>query len=126
MGSRTGRGRGFSGNAASGQGCGNGGRARMTVEATDAALVVERDVMIAARDGVRLATDIYRPQGSGPFPVILERTPYDKTAPSRAELTAADIAGGAPPRSRTAVAAYFAGHGYAVAVQDCRGRYRSQ
>lgn len=86
-----------------------------------AGLVIERDVMVATRDGVGLATDIYRPPGAGPFPVIVERTPYDKTAPSRSERTAAVAA----PRSRTAVAAYFAARGYAVVYQDCRGRYRS-
>jgi uncharacterized protein len=84
-------------------------------------IVVERDVMVPARDGVLLATDIYRPEGSGPFPVLLERTPYDKSAPSRSERTAVI----ATPRSRVEVAAYFAEHGYAVAYQDCRGRYRS-
>ena len=78
--------------------------------------------MIAARDGVRLATDLYRPDGAGPFPVILERTPYDKTAPSRSEITASDP----KPRSREAVARYFVDAGYAVAYQDCRGRYRSE
>ena len=51
-------------------------------------IVVERDLMVPARDGVMLATDIYRPAGSGPFPVLLERTPYDKSAPSRSERTA--------------------------------------
>ena len=84
-------------------------------------MIVERDVMIAARDGVLLATDVYRPDGAGPFPVILERTPYDKTAASRSEITAADQ----KPRSRAAVAQYFVDAGYAVAYQDCRGRYRS-
>ena len=84
-------------------------------------IVVERDLMVPARDGVMLATDIYRPDGSGPFPVLLERTPYDKSAPSRSERTAADPT----PRSRDEVAAYFVAHGYAVAYQDCRGRYRS-
>src|SRR5438105_7406637 len=86
-----------------------------------AAMRVERDIMVRARDGVGLATDVYRPEGSGPFPVILERTPYDKRAPSRSERTAAVAA----PRSREAVAAYFVGYGYAVVYQDCRGRYRS-
>jgi putative CocE/NonD family hydrolase len=85
-------------------------------------VIVERDVMIAARDGVRLATDLYRPEGAGPFPVILERTPYDKAAPSRSEITASDP----KPRSREAVARYFTDAGYAVAYQDCRGRYRSE
>ena len=51
---------------------------------TDTAeIVVERDLMVAARDGVMLATDVYRPKGPGPFPVLFERTPYDKSAPSR-------------------------------------------
>jgi uncharacterized protein len=84
-------------------------------------IVVERDLMVPARDGVLLATDIYRPDGVGPFPVLLERTPYDKSAPSRSERTAAVSI----PRSRAEVATYFVKHGYAVAYQDCRGRYRS-
>src|SRR6201997_657742 len=84
-------------------------------------LIVERDLWVPARDGVRLATNVYRPSSGGPFPVILERTPYDKSAPSRSERTAAVAA----PRSREAVAAYFAAHGYAIVYQDCRGRYRS-
>jgi predicted acyl esterase len=48
-------------------------------------MTVERDIMVPARDGVGLATDVYRPPGIGPFPAILERTPYDKAAPSRSE-----------------------------------------
>jgi len=84
-------------------------------------ILVERDLMVPARDGVVLATDVYRPQGPGPFPVLLERTPYDKSAPSRSERTAAV----GRPQSRAEVAGYFVEHGYAVAYQDCRGRYRS-
>ena len=50
------------------------------------------DVMVRMRDGVRLATDIYRPARNGKpvpgrFPVILERTPYGKTVVSRSELS---------------------------------------
>jgi putative CocE/NonD family hydrolase len=85
-------------------------------------MIVERDIMIAARDGVRLASDFYRPEGAGPFPAIVERTPYDKAAPSRSEITATD----GTPRSRAAVAQYFVDAGYAVIYQDCRGRYRSE
>jgi len=90
-------------------------------------VVIERDVMIAARDGIRLATDIYRPAldgraAPGRFPVILERTPYDKSAISRSERTARDPA----PRGRAEIAEYFVRHGYAVAYQDCRGRYGSE
>ena len=85
------------------------------------AVVVERDLIVAARDGAGLATDVYRPAVGGPFPVLLERTPYDKSAPSRSERTAA----AARPRSRAEVAGYFVKHGYAVVYQDCRGRYKS-
>jgi predicted acyl esterase len=83
--------------------------------------VVTRDLVVTTRDGAGLATDVYRPAGHGPFPVLLERTPYDKSAPSRSERTAAV----AQPRSRAEVAAYFVQHGYAVVYQDCRGRYKS-
>src|SRR5271154_1375419 len=85
-------------------------------------MILERDLMVEARDGVRLATDVYRPESAGPFPVILERTPYDKSAPSRSEITAADP----KPRSREVVARHFVDAGYAVAYQDCRGRYHSE
>src|ERR1700736_5935985 len=83
--------------------------------------LIVRDLIVRARDGVGLATDVYRPSGDGPFPVLLERAPYDKSAPSRAERTA-DVAA---PRSRAQVALYFVSHGYAVVYQDCRGRYKS-
>lgn len=89
--------------------------------------VVARNVMVAMRDGVKLATDIYRParNGSvvnGKFPVILERTPYGKTQVSRSEI---DV-GMTAPRPRPEVAAWFVRQGYAVAYQDCRGRYASE
>ncbi len=79
------------------------------------------------RDGARLATDVYVPNQADPnavarFPVILERTPYDKTAPSRSERTPAN----AKPLSRAEVAGFFARHGYVVIYQDCRGRYKSE
>lgn len=84
--------------------------------------VEKTTAMVAMRDGVRLATDIYRPTGPGPFPVLLERTPYDRNAETLRERTAA-----APqPVRRGDVAAQFALHGYAVVVQDCRGRFDSE
>jgi putative CocE/NonD family hydrolase len=75
--------------------------------------VMALEVMIPMRDGVRLATNIYRPavNGSaapGKFPAVLLRTPYDKA--SRAQSFAAD----------------FVARGYVVVVQDVRGRYRSE
>src|SRR5271166_4713584 len=66
-------------------------------------------------------TDVFRPNRSGPSPVLLERTPYNKSAPSRSERAAAVAA----PRSRAEVVAYFGWHGYAVVYQDCHGRYKS-
>jgi len=85
------------------------------------------DVMVRMRDGVRLATDIYRPARggmpvNGRFPVILERTPYGKTVVSRSELSLADPV----PKSRAEVAAFFVRRGYIVIYQDCRGRYASE
>src|SRR3989442_6677770 len=80
-----------------------------------AGLVVTRDVMVPMRDGVRLATDVYRPPSrpdSGAaaekLPTILIRTPYDK---------------GFDPY---ALALSSASHGYAVGLQDTRGRYKSE
>jgi len=97
----------------------------ITVDA--AAVVVERDVMVAMRDGVRLASDVYRPAVDGapvqePLPVLLERTPYGKHLQSRSEI---DF-GMARPRWRREVACTFARAGYVVVFQDCRGRYASE
>ncbi len=78
--------------------------------------------MVAVRDGIRLATDIHLPDGDGPWPVILERTPYGRDETSRSERTAADPA----PIERAELAKYFTGHGYAVVYQDNRGRHGSE
>ncbi|WP_323846395.1 CocE/NonD family hydrolase [Microbulbifer magnicolonia] len=91
------------------------------------AFVVQRDVMVTMRDGVRLATDIYRPVHDGqvvtaPLPVIMERTPYNKSGISRAEKSLREP----DPITRAELAAFFAGHGYVVVMQDCRGRYQSE
>jgi len=85
------------------------------------------DVMVRMRDGVLLATDVYRPARggrpvAGRFPVILERTPYGKTVVSRSERTVSNPT----PKSRAEVAAFFVSQGYVVIYQDCRGRYGSQ
>ncbi|MBM3949330.1 MAG: CocE/NonD family hydrolase [SAR202 cluster bacterium] len=77
-------------------------------------VVFERDVMMKTRDGVRLATDIYFPatggkRAPGKFPVVLERTPYDKRS-------AVNVTKGK----------YFARRGYVCAIQDVRGRFGSE
>ncbi len=69
--------------------------------------------MVAMRDGVKLATDVYRPALDGKpietkTAVILTRTPYDKK------------------EGKSADARYFASHGYTAVIQDTRGRYGSE
>ena len=76
---------------------------------------VEKDLMVPMRDGVRLATDLYMPMGASEneaaLPVVLIRLPYNKETYS----------GGA-----IGPAGFFAGQGYAVVVQDVRGKYASE
>ena len=67
----------------------------------------------AMRDGVMLATEVYRPAGQGRFPVVLERTPYNRRSP--APGTDCDSPTGQ----------FFAERGYVLLSQDVRGRYRS-
>jgi len=81
-----------------------------------------RTEMVPMRDGARMATDVYLPEGSGPFPVIMERTPYGRNLPSRSEITVRNPT----PVPRAEFAAYFTRAGYAVVYQDCRGRYGSE
>ena len=71
---------------------------------------IEKNVMMEASDGVKLATDLYFPaiggqRAEGKFSTILERTPYNKGAPG--QITKAK---------------FFARRGYVCAVQDVRGR----
>ncbi len=68
--------------------------------------------MVAMRDGVCLATDVYLPGTSaGRLPTVLVRTPYDKGS----AFTFLDR-----------IAEVFNGHGYAFVAQDVRGRGRSE
>jgi len=90
-------------------------------------VIVERDVMVTMRDGIRLATDVYRPAKDGKviegkLPAIMERTPYGKAERSRSEIEV----GMDTPMKRNEVASYFVRAGYAVIYQDCRGRHNSE
>lgn len=80
-----------------------------TESRTETTWVREHDVAVPMRDGVVLRADIWRPQGNGPFPVLLYRTPYSKTAAQTEYATF----GKAVER------------GYAVVMQDVRGRFAS-
>ncbi len=74
---------------------------------------VERSVMVPMRDGVRLSTDLYFPVGGEEkLPAILIRLPYNK----KLFFT----------RQWGPSAYLFAGQGYVVAVQDCRGKFESE
>ncbi len=75
---------------------------------------------VITRDGISLATDVYMPEGLGPWSVVLERTPYNKSAPSRSEV---DRRG--HRLSREEMAEAFATAGFATVFQDCRGRHGS-
>ncbi|MBV8037771.1 CocE/NonD family hydrolase [Roseateles sp.] len=83
--------------------------------------------MVPMRDGVRLATDIYRPALNGvlltqALPVLMERSPYNKRGSNAADRSVANPSGLSKPE----IARYFASHGYVVVLQDCRGRYGSE
>lgn len=70
------------------------------------------EYQIPARDGVKLYTLAYVPKGKkGPFPILLERTPYGAGAPTRG-----------PQRSTPSLNE----SGYIYAFQDVRGRGKSE
>jgi uncharacterized protein len=72
-----------------------------------AEVVVERGVKTTMRDGTVLRADVYRPSADGRYPVLLQRTPYNKS-------------GGVDAGYRMAAA------GYVAIVQDVRGRFASE
>ena len=75
-------------------------------------ITIERGVHISMRDGTRLAADIYRPATNGRYPVLLQRTPYDRSSNTNAFLMLN------PLRAASA--------GFAVVIQDTRGRFESE
>jgi uncharacterized protein len=74
-------------------------------------IVVDKNLMVPMRDGVPLATDVYRPDGPGPFPTLVQRLPYNKEVGPLVNFSF-DVLRGVQA-------------GYAVAVQDTRGRWAS-
>jgi uncharacterized protein len=74
--------------------------------AEPSSITTEHDVVATMRDGTALRADIYRPKGEGAFPVLLERTPYDK-------------------RNSAGFAIKAVARSYVVIIQDVRGRYSS-
>lgn len=84
-------------------------------------MIVEKDVMVTARDGVKLAVDVYRPDAEGKFPTLFTISVYGKDTQTfdtpqqnfggtifEASVEAGDIE-------------YFVERGYAYVVGDYRG-----
>ena len=69
-------------------------------------VTIQQGVSVKMRDGVSLIADVYRPVSDEKFPVLLERTPYNRAGSLR---TANELAS----------------HGYIVVLQDTRGRFAS-
>lgn len=67
------------------------------------------DLKTPMRDGVKLSADVFLPQGGGSFPTIFLRTPYESLLQMHIEW-----------------AVWWAKRGYAVVIQDCRGRFESE
>jgi putative CocE/NonD family hydrolase len=82
----------------------------------DSIAVIDQKVMMPMRDGIRLATDIYRPKGDGKYPIVFSRTPYNFNTWVDGKMT-----------TRTLEEAYQAvSRGYAYVVQNERGRFFSE
>lgn len=78
--------------------------------------VIDQKVMMPMRDGIRLATDIYRPKGNQKVPIVFSKTPYQFNTWVDGKMT-----------TRTLEEAYHAvSRGYAYVVQNERGRYFSE
>ncbi len=78
--------------------------------------IIDQKVMMPMRDGIRLATDIYRPKGDKKVPIVFSKTPYQFNTWVDGKMT-----------TRTLEEAYNAvSRGYAYVVQNERGRYFSE
>ena len=74
-------------------------------------VIIDKNVDVSMRDGVILKADVYRPSAPGRYPVLLQRTPYNK------ELW--------PITAMTLDPVRAAAAGYAVVIQDVRARWAS-
>jgi hypothetical protein len=78
--------------------------------------IVDQKVMMPMRDGVRLATDIYRPKGDDPVPIVFSRTPYNFNTYGNGEMNTRGMQS----------ALEWVKKGYAYVVQNERGRFFSE
>ena len=90
--------------------------AAMIYRKLDSIAVIDQKVMMPMRDGIRLATDIYRPKGEGKYPVVFSRTPYNFNTWVDGKMVTGPLQ-----------AAYEAvSRGYVYVVQNERGRFFSE
>ena len=90
--------------------------AAMIYQKLDSIAVIDQKVMMPMRDGIRLATDIYRPKGEGKHPVVFSRTPYNFNTWVDGKMT-----------TRSLEDAYQAvSRGYVYVIQNERGRFFSE
>ena len=91
--------------------------AQQTVkEELESIAIIEQKVMVPMRDGVRLATDIYRPKTDKPVPIVFVRTPYNINA----------WRGGEFKEERYLEAIKVVKRGYAYVLQNERGKFFSE
>jgi uncharacterized protein len=76
------------------------------LERLESVAIVDQKVMMPMRDGVRLATDIYRPKTDQPVPIIFSRTPYNFNSYRDGELVSRTL--------QTALEAVERGYAYVV------------
>jgi hypothetical protein len=86
-----------------------GAAASVALASPDSHTYADRDVGVPMRDGVKLQADVLRPSASGRFPTLVYRTPYDRKRSEENEVVTEALS-----------------RGYAVVLQDVRGRYGSQ
>ncbi len=94
----------------------NTATAQDPLEALKAIAVIEQKVWVPMRDGIRLSTDIYRPNTDQPVPTVFVRTPYNFNPWRDGELQTGRFR--APLRAVE--------RGYAYIIQNERGRYFSE
>ncbi|WP_439474701.1 CocE/NonD family hydrolase [Algoriphagus formosus] len=92
------------------------GQEKSILDQLEEVAIVDQKVMMPMRDGIRLATDIYRPKTDEPVPIVFSRTPYNFNTYGDGEL-----------RTRTMQSALsWVKKGYAYVVQNERGRFFSE
>lgn len=106
------------------------GRQIGVIDKSEPGVVIERDVPVEMRDGVRVYVDIFRPDGASGVPVILTWSPYGKHAFKTFDVFPNS---GVPKGSVSKYAAwegpdplYWVGQGYSVINGDCRGSWGSE